>query len=120
MLKKTFIISLFILYGGWNFFFLIQGKIPASIFRAATGLPCPTTGGVRSFCALCAGEWREAFLWNPFCLIFIFLAVGSGLTLAQAWLRGRPLLLSRRLAMGWFLSLGGAWVVKFMIGPAYW
>lgn len=30
-----------------------------------TGVPCPTCGGTRAMAALAAGQWADAFAWNP-------------------------------------------------------
>lgn len=109
-----------VLYGGWNAFFLVQGKFPDSVFRVVTGLPCPTTGGIRSIQAFARGEWLNAFLWNPFVPVFILLAGWSAVRLVRAWRQKNPLLLSRGLTACWFLALGGAWITKFILGSAYW
>ncbi len=58
-------VALFIVWCGWNLFWLSRGQPPSALFRALTGLPAPTTGGTRAGKALLAGDWRESLRWNP-------------------------------------------------------
>lgn len=52
-----------------------------------TGIPCPTCGGTRALAALAAGQWLEAFAWNP--------AVAAGGVVAAAFLPVGAVLLWR-------------------------
>ena len=107
-------------YIAWDLFFLVQGKVPRSIFKSLTGLPCPTSGGWRSFRALLRGDLAGSFLYNPFTAVFLLLMLASGVCIVRCLLRKKPILLPPWLAAGWFVSLALAWVAKFLIGPAYW
>ena len=57
--------TLFVVYCFWQIFWLVQGKLAPALFRAATGIPAPTTGGTRSLIQLCQGDWRASLSWNP-------------------------------------------------------
>ena len=49
--------------------------------KAVTGYDCPFCGFQRSLCALCRGEFKDAFLYNPYIyilspyIILLFLCV---------------------------------------------
>ena len=107
-------------YIAWDLYFLVQGKVPRSIFKTLTGLPCPTSGGWRSFRALLRGDWASSLLYNPFTVVFCLLLLGSLVCIVRCLARKKPVLLPPWLACGWFLSLALAWCAKFLLGPAYW
>ncbi len=118
--QNVFIAILLSGYGVWNLFFLFQGKIPPSIFKSITGLPCPTTGGVRSVLAYKNGLFLEGFLYNPFSLIYIFLLLYSIIWIIYCLYRKKRVLLPNWLCNTWLITLGLGWVIKFIIGPQYW
>ena len=118
--QRIFIAAVLCGYAAWVLFFLIRGKVPRSIFKSATGLPCPTTGGWRSLLALCRGDWETSLLYNPFTVIFLLLLAASCFFVVRCLLRREPVLLPPWLAFCWFGSLALAWLAKFLIGPAYW
>jgi hypothetical protein len=66
-------LSAFIFYLAWNAVWIAHGRIPPSILRAVGCVPCPTTGGYRSFVALCRGEFVQSFLYNPLMLVYLLL-----------------------------------------------
>src|ERR1022692_3864522 len=47
-LERSTALGLFVVYCIWNAYWLLQWRLPPSLFSAITGLPCPTTGGTRS------------------------------------------------------------------------
>jgi len=68
--------SLAAAYIVWNAWWLVvQNQLPQSMFYAATGLPCPTTGCTRSLVALCHGEFAASFRLNPFSLLISGFAI---------------------------------------------
>jgi hypothetical protein len=110
----------FAFYLAWNGWWVAKGKLPPSILRTIVGLPCPTTGGYRSFLALCRGEFAQSFLFNPLMLVYLFLSIYSvGVLLRQLVCRKR-LVLSPFLAWTWGASLVVGWVAKFALGRQYW
>lgn len=38
---------------------------PDCVFAECTGLPCPTCGGTRALRSIFAGDWGNAWRWNP-------------------------------------------------------
>lgn len=107
-------------YGLWNLFFIIKGEIPPSIFKHFTGLPCPTTGGTRSFLCLCRGDWSNFFLYNPFTLFFIALMIVSAIVIVRRFLQKMPLRFPKWLAVSWLSILAAAWITKFILPSTYW
>jgi len=113
-------LGVFAFYLAWNGWWIAKGKLPPSILKAIVGLPCPTTGGYRSFLALCRGEFAQSFLFNPLMLVYVFLFFYS------VWVLLRQLALRKRLALSpliawmWGASLAVGWVAKFALGPRYW
>jgi Protein of unknown function (DUF2752) len=113
-------LSAFLLYLAWNAMWIAKGRIPPSILVAIAGIPCPTTGGTRSVLALCHGEWRQAFLYNPLTLVYLVLFAYSVATLSRQMLAGKRLALQRFTAWMWMTSLAVGWVAKFALGREYW
>ena len=120
LVLKTVALCVFAGYLVWNAFWLWQGRVPDSIWRYVTGLPCATTGCTRSLMALWEGRYGEAFLFNPMLLVYVFLIVASAWSLGQQVLSGRRCVLPKVLAAGWLVALALGWVLKFVLGSAYW
>jgi hypothetical protein len=99
-------------YLAWNAWWLAGGRVPGSIFRAATGLPCPTTGGTRSALALLSGDIYASLAHNPFTLVFIGLLGWSVTALVRSYRRLGHAELGRGTGLAWFATLGVAWVFK--------
>jgi hypothetical protein len=107
-------------YVVWNAVWISKGKIPPSILLALTGLPCPTTGGVRSLQALCRGEVLQALRFNPLTPVYLLLLGCTAVILAGKLLRRRPLLLPPYMGWLWGTSLVLGWIAKFALGRRYW
>jgi hypothetical protein len=110
----------FVGYVVWNAVWLSRGRIPPSILLGLTGLPCPTTGGVRSLQALSRGEVLLALHFNPLTPVYLLLLGGTAWMLAGRMLRRRPLLLPSYMGWAWGISLGLGWIAKFVLGRRYW
>jgi Protein of unknown function (DUF2752) len=113
-------LSMFVFYLFWNALWLVSGRIPDSILRAVTGLPCPTTGGTRSMIAMLHGQWIEAFLWNPFTPVYIALLVCSAAIIGRQVFRRERMVLNEWMVRAWIFSLAAGWIAKFALGPRYW
>jgi hypothetical protein len=113
-------LGLFGFYLLWNALWIAKGRIPPSILRAVTGLPCPTTGGYRSFMALCSGHLAQSLLFNPLLLVYLLhFGCSMAILLAQAARRVR-LALPPLVAWMWALALLLGWAAKFALGRQYW
>src|ERR1700761_6262851 len=88
----------FAFYVFWNVVWITSGRVPPSMLQAFTGIPCPTTGCTRSVLASFQGHWSEAFLWNPFTLVYGLLFAWSAAVLAAQLLKHRRLALSALLS----------------------
>jgi hypothetical protein len=113
-------LSAFVFYLAWNAAWIAQGRIPPSILRALAGVPCPTTGGYRSFVALCRGEVVQSFLYNPLMLIYLLLFCYSMAVIFLQWIGRKRLVLSPFIAWMWCASLLMGWAAKFALGRQYW
>lgn len=110
----------FIFYLFWNVAWIAGGQIPPSILKSVFGLPCPTTGGYRSFLALCSGDFAQSFLFNPMMPAYILLfGYSIAVLLRQIFCRQR-LVLRPLIAWMWCLSLAIGWAAKFTLGQQYW
>lgn len=109
-----------ILYCGWNLYWLCRLRVPPALFLALTGLPSPTTGGTRSFRALCAGEWHESLRWNAMTVPILALLSASIVGLFLSWLRTRRLRLPQWFLWAWCFVLIAAWALKLAGDRAYW
>ncbi len=104
----------------WNGYWLAQGKVPPSIFLAATGLPAPTTGGTRAVVHLWRGELLESMRYNAMAIpILLLLAVTLGWLIRQAAKR-RPFLVPFGFFWAWLAVLAIAWVLKLTGDPNAW
>ena len=110
----------FIFYLAWNAAWIAHGRIPPSILKAATGIPCPTTGGYRSFVALCRGDFVQSFLYNPLMLVYLLLFCYSMGILFRQWIQRERLVLRPLIAWMWCASLLIGWVAKLALGRQYW
>jgi hypothetical protein len=110
----------FVFYLAWNAAWIAHGRIPPSILKAMTGIPCPTTGGYRSFVALCRGEFVQSFLYNPLMLVYLLLFCYSMAVLFLQWIHRKRLVLSPFIAWMWCASLLIGWAAKFVLGRQYW
>lgn len=117
---QSFSLGAFAFYLLWNGWWIAKWKIPPSIFKSLTGLPCPTTGGTRSMLALCRGDWLQSLLWNPLTLVYLLLLAYSLGSLCRQLLHRERLALRPSVAWMWCASLAVGWVAKFAIGPRYW
>ncbi len=107
-------------YVGWNLYWLAQGRIPPAIFYALTGLPAPTTGGVRAIQALARGEWSLSWQYNAMALPLTALFAFSVLLPVMRWATGRPASLPRWIVPAWIVLLLIAWVFKLTSDSVYW
>jgi hypothetical protein len=81
------------------------GRITACVFKARTGVPCPSCGSTRAMEALAAGDPAAAMAQNPLAVI----AVAGGLVyLVYAWCVVAGVV--RPLRPGWLTSPMPAWL----------
>ena len=119
-IARTLALGAFIFYLAWNAAWISGKRIPPSILRGVAGIPCPTTGGFRSFIALCRGEFGQSFLYNPLTLVYILLLCYSMVVLLGQWIKRQRLVLSHLVAFAWCASLLIGWAAKFVLGKQYW
>jgi len=117
---RTLSITAFFFYLVWNAVWIVKGRIPPSILRAVIGLPCPTTGGYRSFLALLRGEFVQSFLFNPLMPVYVLLFLYSMAVLLRQLICRKRLALSPFIGRMWGCSLLLGWVAKFVLGRQYW
>jgi hypothetical protein len=113
-------IALGAVYIAWNAFWLCQGIVPQSLFKALTGWPSPTTGGTRSIKQLLAGNWVESLRYNLMAVPICLLLFASVACLGWQGLRGWRLSLPRWIVWAWAIVLSMAWVFKLCSDPQYW
>ncbi len=120
-LLRYLAIIAFVFYCLWNGYWLIwQRHLAPSILSYYTGLPNPGSGGTRSLKAAFAGEYMEAFLYNPFTVPFILLIAYSFCKIASNWRANKTIELPKYLGLIWIIIIALAWITKFIIGAKYW
>jgi hypothetical protein len=117
---KAAALGLFAVYLAWNAYWLWMGELPDSMLMGVAGVPCPTTGLMRSLAALARGEWARSLLWNPLALIYVALTAASACLLWRRALGGMRPSLPPALARLWAWALAAGWAAKLAIGPGYW
>lgn len=110
----------FVFYLGWNIRWLARGAIPPSILIGIFGIPAPTTGMTRSTFAFLRGDWRDAFLWNPFTLPFYGVLLWTTVELVLRLAKHQRPTLSKPLVIAWPVMLLAAWITKFAMGSDWW
>lgn len=104
----------------WNIRYLASGRVPPSMLLGILGLPCPTTGCMRSLESLLHGSVSSSLAWNPFTVPIVVLLILSGLTLGRSVVKtGKPVL-SNWIGTAWWTVLLAAWIAKFLLGRNYW
>src|SRR5207253_2663933 len=110
----------FAIYVSWNVYWLAHGRLAPSLLKAATGIPAPTTGGMRALRALSRGDWQTSLRANPLAVPITILFVASLAVVSVQLLRGRRPRLGNRWLAVWLGLLAVAWVAKFFGDPHYW
>lgn len=92
----------------------IAAGLPGCIFRAVTGIPCPTCGATHAALALSRLDLIQAFAWNPLVTIGLVFLVAGGLLSGLRALRGLPVPEPTRYPL-WLrglaaLAIAGNWV----------
>ena len=110
----------FAFYLAWNIRWLAAAAVPPSILLGIFGIPAPTTGMTRSTLAFLNGDWGEAFLWNPFTILFHLILAWTAVEITSTLLRRQRLALSKPLAVTWPVMLLAAWITKLAMGSQWW
>lgn len=110
----AFGISMLIIYLGWNIRWLAAGRIPPSMFTAATGLPSPTTGGTRSVRVLLEGDVITSLYYNAMTIPIVCLLA---ITIGQVLIKGSG---EHWLIAAWITVLLIAWAIKLVSPSATW
>jgi hypothetical protein len=112
--------GLLVVYVGWNAWWLSQAAVPPSLLTGLTGLPCPTTGGVRSLCLLWQGDIGASLRMNPMTAPMAILFLVSAMwPIAQAIARRRPSL-PLPIFWCWAAVLAAAWAWKLLGDARFW
>src|SRR4051812_1104015 len=111
---------LFLVYVAWNAWWLAHGEIPLSLFKAFTGLPCPTTGGTRAIVALLNGDWWQSLRWNAFAVPILALTVASIFEVVRQRVRYGRFRLPVGFGWLWAILLTAAWLTKLLSPSIYW
>lgn len=101
-------VGTFLVVAGGTFFALAPrflGKVTGCVFKAGTGVPCPSCGSTRALEALAAGDVMAALAVNPLAV----LALAGGMTyLLYAWLAIAGVV--RPLRPGWLTPPMPMWL----------
>lgn len=79
-------VGTFLLAGGATLFALaprLLGRVTGCVFKAGTGVPCPSCGSTRALESLAAGDLVGALLVNPLAVLAL---AGGVVYLMYAWL----------------------------------
>ncbi len=101
-------------YGVWQVYWLGRGQLPPALFLFFTGLPAPTTGGLRSLGCLSRGDWLGSLHHNAMAIPMTLMAVGcAAWGIGLAYCR-RPVCLPRGMGLAWVFVLVLAWSIKLL------
>jgi hypothetical protein len=97
---------------------LFQGHFQC-VFQTLTGHPCPTCGYTRALSAALQGNIFEAFLFNPLWMVYmLYLTVLAILSLKAIW-QSKGFVLKAIWIKLFVAAILINWVVKLVIGGAY-
>ncbi len=99
-------------YGAWQVYWLGMGQFPPALFLAVTGLPAPTTGGVRSVGCLLRGDLLGSLQHNALAIPMTIMAIGCALSTVEQAYRRRQVRLPRSIGLAWVVVLALAWSIK--------
>jgi hypothetical protein len=105
-----------LLAGGATLFALapgLLGRVTACVFKAGTGVPCPSCGSTRALESLVAGDLVGAVLVNPLAVLTL---AGGLIYLVYAWLAVAGLV--RPLRPGWLthpMPMGLRWGLPLVL-----
>jgi hypothetical protein len=68
---------------------VFAAALPGCLFRAVTGIPCPTCGGTHALLALVRFDVPAALAWNPLVTLGVLVFVFGGLIALARALGGR-------------------------------
>lgn len=90
---------------------------PPCGWKTLTGWPCPLCGGTRALACWAAGDWSQAFRWNPFVAALPILVAAACVwrSVAGPGAAGAtPPLVDRRGPRGWMLALAAIVVLNWI------
>lgn len=102
-------------YVVWNAFWISSGQIPPSLFYSWTGVPCPTTGGTRSFLSLLDGKIYQSFMLNPMTVPIIGLLLATLIRVSFLFCVREKVELANSWLIAWVAVLGIAWTAKLLL-----
>ncbi len=92
---------------------------PGCAFKALTTLPCPSCGYTRSLQLITEGNWHESFLFNPFTIFYAVLMLSMAILGSLSLIKRQHYNFSKTCTMVIMFVLLLSWIMKFIIGPAY-
>lgn len=107
-------------YLGWNSAYLVDGRIPKSIFTAFSGLPCPTSGGARSFQCLIEGRFTDSIFYNAMTVPILCLLCLTIAAVIVGLAKQNRLTISNKFLAAWGIVLSVSWFLKFISNPMTW
>lgn len=122
--KLMYSLLVFFMLGGLVFPFLSfesSSKIqhPGCAFKAITHLPCPSCGYTRSIQLVKAGDWHESLLHNPFTLFYALLMLAMASLGIMSLIKKAHYNFTKEATLLIMVIIIISWVLKFIIGPAY-
>jgi uncharacterized membrane protein len=118
-----------ILMTAYSLFYLaypfIEGQMTAKLpvneclFKSITHLPCPGCGYVRSVQYASQNHWHEAFLWHPFFIAIMLVAVVFLVTGLKLTYSGTLFNLPKWFIYSLITLAIVSWATKFIMGSAY-
>ncbi len=103
-----------VVYCCWQCFWIACGAIPPSMFWWLTGLPCPTTGGTRSFLALLGGDWQLSLHHNAMTVPLLALTVWTLGWVVWQLLKREHIAVPIGTGRAWLYVLILAWIIKLV------
>ena len=97
----------------------VQMSLPC-IFKKLTGLPCPFCGVTRSLASFIRGDFEQAFLYNPFSLLFFSLYTYHLWVYISKTKESCQPIVSAKMYKVWLSLATLSWITKFVFPQNFW
>jgi hypothetical protein len=98
---------------------LADARLPC-LFKEMAGLPCPFCGVTRSLASFIRGDFKLAFLYNPFSLLFFSLYTYHLWTCISNLGGSRQPVVSARMYKVWLSLAALSWIIKLALPQKFW
>ena len=111
---RSLAVAMIAIYSVWQVYWLSRWEFPPALFLALTGLPAPTTGGIRSIVCLMHGDWIGSLHNNAMTIPMTVMAITCAFWATGQAYFGHQVRLPKGMGLAWAVVLTLAWSIKLI------